>query len=679
MSTTRTILCGGLRPPGGVDEKKVVNLDVAGPHANVHLKISNLSKAMVQNVPDVLTDLLELAAYVFAADQAVGRGSPHSTGKQWRRRFSFNVPLRLPDLWSRTDVTTALVDTLSFLSDDDYEFSFSTLKSPPPVQLYLELLETGLEADQVLLFSGGIDSLAGAVKATVGEGRRAALVSHKSAPKRVQVIDGLAAQLGAKTTQGPYHIPVWATKAEKVGHEYSQRTRSFLYASLAAAVARMLGLDRIFFYENGVTSLNLPIASQLVGARASRTTHPQSLNGFAKLFGLLFDQAFSVENPFLWYTKTEVVQVIRDHGCADLVKHTVSCSRVVEATKLATHCGRCSQCIDRRFATLAAGLSDDEDPAEMYKVQLLTDARVVGETRTMAEASLRRALSLPKMNELEFMRAYPEATRALRHVELPADEAARRIFDLHRRHGEQVAAALAEGHRQHAAEFQAGSLPDSCVLVLAVPDRYRYRDAESRAPTFRRKGDSWEVWFENEETTLKDGAGPRYVAILLANSGRRLHAMDLRLAEATLSGKVHPEDLACGDESGIQVRGSPSGSGGTVTDRLTVRCCRARLDGIEAELVAAAARGDALRTLELQQEKQGILGYMHAAVGLKDRLRLAADDDERARQAVLKATTRIINLLWNRHSPLARHLEKHLEKGMFCLYDPDPPVCWITR
>ena len=56
-------------------------------------------------------------------------------------------------------------------------------------------------------------------------------------------------------------------------------------------------------------------------------------------------------------------------------------------TRLKTHCGRCSQCLDRRFGTLAAGMAD-VDPEEMYDTDLLTGARVEDVDRTMAEISM---------------------------------------------------------------------------------------------------------------------------------------------------------------------------------------------------------------------------------------------------------------------------------------------------
>jgi hypothetical protein len=87
-------------------------------------------------------------------------------GKDWRRTFRFVIPVRLPNLWSSPPVLTTLVDTLSFLSDDFYVFEFEQLSNPPGFQRYLDLEGTeprGFQPDEVVLFSGGLDSLAGAI------------------------------------------------------------------------------------------------------------------------------------------------------------------------------------------------------------------------------------------------------------------------------------------------------------------------------------------------------------------------------------------------------------------------------------------------------------------------------------------------------------------------------------
>jgi hypothetical protein len=76
----------------------------------------------------------------------------------------------------------------------------------------------------------------------------------------------------------------------------------------------MIGLSRLRFYENGVVSLNLPPSAQVVGARASRTTHPGVLAGFGALFTALLGKEFVVQNPFLWDTKTDVVKRVAGPG-----------------------------------------------------------------------------------------------------------------------------------------------------------------------------------------------------------------------------------------------------------------------------------------------------------------------------------------------------------------------------
>lgn len=663
MSDLRLVLCGGATPGATPSDADRLVLDMQGANPNVFLQISDLSEVMARNVPDVLTDLLDVAVYVFAADQGTRRGGLRDTGEKWRRRFWFHIPVRLPEVWSREDVSNALVDVLSFISEDSYEFVFSKLEQPPPVQLYFDHLVPDFQVDEVMLFSGGLDSLAGALQEAVIDGRNIALVSHDSASKRKPQVEALAKDVAQRASASSVrHIPVWATKSEDVGGEYTQRTRSFLYAALAATVSAMMGKDRIRFYENGVTSMNLPIAPQVVGSRATRTTHPQSIRGFGRLFSTLLGRPFVVESPFVWKTKTDVVRLIKESGHGQLAARAVSCSRTFEATKLHTHCGRCSQCIDRRFATLAAGLDDQEDPPEMYKVDLLTGERAIGETRTMAEAFLQRASKLRTVHELDFFAEYPEATRAIRHVGMESDDAARRIVDLHRRHGEDVFAALAEGHKRHARTFQEGRLPDSCLLVLAVPGRYRQAtdDGTPSVPTFLLEGDFWKVWFEKERTTLKDGVGLRHIAQLLSSPGRRWHCADLLAQDAGHCGPT------------------PAGSGGEATDKASIRSYKARLEAIAEELLEAKMENDVHRQVELREEAEQLANHLSSVTGLGGEPRPAADDAEKARQTVTTAIRRSLKAIEKKHPELWKHLRKHLKTGSFCCYAPDPEVTWVT-
>ena len=475
MTQERIILCGGAPRDRG-STTPIVKLNTSGQDKNIRLELTDVSDAMVADLPPVLADLLEVAAYVYCADQVVPRGGTASFdyGERWRRTLRFRIPVRRPEVWSQTGVLDALSETLGFMSDDTYEFAFEKARRPAPVKEYIDFDEETVhvkDLDAVCLFSGGLDSLAGAVEQIVTEQRRVALVSHRSAPvldnrqkRQVPLLAERAAEGGA-----PFHVSVWVHKKDLRPRDDTQRTRSFLYASLATTVARMFGLDRIRFHENGPVSLNLPLCSQVVGARATRTTHPRVLNGFSKLFSLLLDTEFTVENPFFWKTRADLVAGIKAAGCADLIRHTVSCTHTHGATRLHRHCGRCSQCIDRRFATLAAGC-DEHDPREAYEVDLFTGQRAKTEDRTMIERYVAQATAIEGIEDAEaFLERFPELVDVLPYIDGRTDRTAQAIFDTSRRQAKQVCAVVDQAIRDHATEMREGSLPDTCLLRLLPP------------------------------------------------------------------------------------------------------------------------------------------------------------------------------------------------------------------
>jgi Queuosine biosynthesis protein QueC len=481
------ILCGGAPARRGANPDNIVRLDLGGDEPNVDLEIVNISRRLCSDVPDILTDLVEIASYVYCADQAVTRGGEGVLvfGARWRRNFIFHIPVRQPSIWSSPNVLHVLQKTLGILSEDTYEFHFVQRITAVPMQQYLTLGDGDSptpELDEVLLFSGGLDSLGGTVQEAVLDKRRVALVSHRSNSKVFSRQKKLITGLHAICKQNPpLHVPVWVHQSGTEGREYTQRSRTFLYASLGAAVARVFGLKRIRFYENGVVSLNLPISEQVVGARATRTTHPQVLDGFASLFSLLVEETFTVENPFLWITKTEVVNLIGDAGCGDLIGQSVSCTHTREQTTEKPHCGRCSQCISRRFATLASQFSN-RDPGSLYHLDLLTDPRTPEKDRTLVESFIRVATTIGSMSDLQVIEHYGEVSRVLRHLRpLSADQVAERVIQLYRRHASEVTGVMDGAIRDHASDIREGKLPATCAILLAISETYKkVQSAEGR-------------------------------------------------------------------------------------------------------------------------------------------------------------------------------------------------------
>ena len=123
-------------------------------------------------------------------------------------------------------------------------------------------------------------------------------MSHRSSPKifdtQKYLVEQLRHRFGANRI---LYIPVRATLTGRLGIELTHRTRSFLFAALGTAVAGLFNNNRILFFENGVMSLNLPPVAQVVGARATRSTHPQALEGFRRVLSAVLGQSLTWTIP----------------------------------------------------------------------------------------------------------------------------------------------------------------------------------------------------------------------------------------------------------------------------------------------------------------------------------------------------------------------------------------------
>lgn len=460
------IECGVAQPSA----ENAIVLDVHGQAKNVNLRIDYISRSMLGNVPDLLIDLLEVAAYVYCADQRLVRGSDKLTGfgENWRRSLRFSVPVRHLEVWQDPDVQELLVDTLGFLSDDSYEFDFRRAEAPfQPRELYFPyLIDTSAEHDDVALFSGGVDSFAGAVNEIVTLGKSVTLVGHYSSTKVRAVQEALIEGLKRRGfDRRVSYIPVWVSNENVRAREFTQRTRSFLFACLGLVVARMSGKDRFSFYENGVVSINPPLAGDVVGGRATRTTHPKVLRGLESLFSLLLDCQIEIQTPLQWLTKKDVTQKIREAGMADMLRETVSCTRPRKWTEKQKHCGVCSQCIDRRFAVLAAGMGDYE-PADNYMRDLLLADRSADDDLRMALSYVTFFQKVAATPKERFLVDFPEVVSALdRFPGLSTEDAGGRVYDLFQRHATAVEEVIASAVSAHIRPLYRSELPSGSLLA----------------------------------------------------------------------------------------------------------------------------------------------------------------------------------------------------------------------
>jgi 7-cyano-7-deazaguanine synthase in queuosine biosynthesis len=252
-------------------------------------------------------------------------------------------------------------ELVTFLSGDrEVTFSFEPGHDTPPAHLFdrEDITLGGYGETEVALFSGGLDSLTGAIDLLASSAKGVCLVSHQSGQPATHHTQKQL--VSALHTWYPRRVEALSFRCGLTGRrasEETQRTRVFLYACIAAAAAHAVGASAISVYENGITSLNLPKRQDLGNARASRTTHPRTMRLLADFLTEVACGTVDVQTPFLWMTKTDVLDRLRLLGGEHLLSSSVSCSRTFKVRGTGqTHCGTCSQCVDRRLAAFSAWL-----------------------------------------------------------------------------------------------------------------------------------------------------------------------------------------------------------------------------------------------------------------------------------------------------------------------------------
>jgi hypothetical protein len=298
---------------------------------------------------------------------------------------------------------------------------------------------------------------------------------------------------------------------------YSQRVRPFLYASIGSAVAAQLGIGRVDLADNGVVSLGLPINGSVIGAQTSRTTHYKFLSRFESLLEALGLHSVSIGNPLRLKTRAEALTVLKDAGYADLVALTNSCSHSRGLPTNKPQCGCCSQCIDRIFGTVAAGL-EAVDPPTRYGMNIFFDALPEGDGRTLATHYLEFARQILDTRPEELFDIRPELFDCI-----PSDkgavEAASEVAALLKRHGKVVVDVVGEMIRRASVQIARGQMPITSLVVLAGSSLPQARELPLEGNIFRREGEYWVVSYDGIRVSIHSTLGLEYLRYLVARQG----------------------------------------------------------------------------------------------------------------------------------------------------------------
>ena len=295
---------------------ETLELNTYGVNHNVRREIDIFGTKFLRDVPKRLDDLLLIASIIYAADTSIKRGSKTDVlAEDWIRDFHFVLPVSDVSFWNMNSVKESLCDALKFLTGDNYYFEFTDKPSSEEIQGSLhfkELFDPLPKVNLVVLFSGGVDSLAATIE-SVQNDYNPILVSHRSAPVIDRRQKHLVELLRSKFPDWVFpHISMLVNRAGgSRSVEYSQRSRSFLFTSLGVAAATILNISNIRLCDNGIVSINLPQSGYGYSTLLSRSTHPRFLEKIQSLMQLVTDNSsLSIINTLIFKTKKEVMELI---------------------------------------------------------------------------------------------------------------------------------------------------------------------------------------------------------------------------------------------------------------------------------------------------------------------------------------------------------------------------------
>jgi 7-cyano-7-deazaguanine synthase in queuosine biosynthesis len=358
-------------------------------------------------------DLLVLAAGVYAADKVTPR---ELTGDGFTREFELSVPVAEHARFS--EAREGLERTLSFLTGDAWTLRFRRIVGAPRQQRMV-----APETKSVALFSGGLDSLAGAIDLLSSE--PLVLVGHHesgpTAHRQTELAEKLRAHYGDSHVQLRQLLlgPARANKRQAAplpgAREETTRGRSFLFIAAGLALADTIDPNTpLYLPENGFIGINVPLVPARSGALSTRTTHPYFLTMMRDALDTLGLAGHQLENPFRLQTKGEILQGSANSTLlAQLAPRSVSCAHPTAGRwdgETFGNCGTCWPCMIRRASMHRAGW----DSVAQYATDVLHDAALL-------EAKIARGASLRAV--IVSLTAPPDDYAVLRNGPIPGGEA----------------------------------------------------------------------------------------------------------------------------------------------------------------------------------------------------------------------------------------------------------------
>jgi hypothetical protein len=323
----------------------------------------------------VAFDFLFFSVLIYNIDRFVNRNIFSLEG--WTREIEVtNIPILHLAEFQR--IRTEMNDAISFLTGDLWNINYCQSEGIlfQEKKNIINRGEIGI-FDKVCLFSGGLDSLIGAIDELehVQPGKKLLLISHKDLGKegkdQESIIDILNRQHFYENKYVQIQTSVGIGKknmGERIARESTFRSRSLLFIAMGIYAAHKIGQNiPLIIPENGTIALNVPLMPSRRSACSTRTTHPEFLDRIKKILAAI-GISNPMDNPCELKTKGEMVyRSVNQLILRQLIDFSCSCAKrghtshwdaspEVIAQNNIRHCGMCLPCIYRRVSLHMNGL-----------------------------------------------------------------------------------------------------------------------------------------------------------------------------------------------------------------------------------------------------------------------------------------------------------------------------------
>lgn len=305
--------------------------------------------------PSIIADLIDLAVAIHATDRLALQNL-----RKEQTRIYVNLPVRHPELLNTTSFQDKLSSLLEWVTGSRWLFDFrKRLDSGRTIEQQPLLLSTNSHVDEVTLWSGGLDALAGLYNRIQRSHKGNFMLfgtgsSNNVYARQERVFKALKHSFPNQLNL--CRVPIRFSESNLHQKNKIYRARGVVFTFLGAACAYLMGQRILYLYENSIGAINLPYRKSAVGLDHSRSVHPLTLLKVSGTISELLGEKFRVQNPFLFWTKAQMCQGLNEDGRNDLPPLTMSCDSPHRQQPI--QCGYCSSCILRKQALAASTIED---------------------------------------------------------------------------------------------------------------------------------------------------------------------------------------------------------------------------------------------------------------------------------------------------------------------------------